>query len=103
MSGDPDVWKLTGGKVPVVVAAVDDAHARISTIRFNRARGTHAVGRMSDIVIDLIDNLGLSVPEVQKRLSMDREEVMRLYERGRVTKRLRKDEVSEAWKPAPKS
>lgn len=102
MSGDPDVFALTDGYVPVVVVAIDDAHARISTIRFNRARGTHDIRRMSDIVIDLIDDLGLDNMQVSKRLSMDEEEVKRLYQRGRVTSRLAADEIGEAWKPQKK-
>lgn len=102
VSGDPDIYPLTEGRVPIVVVAIDDAHARISTIRFNRARGTHRTGSMSDIVIDLIDRLGLTTEEVMARLSMEYEEVERLYQRGRVSVRLAREELGEAWKPVKK-
>lgn len=100
VSGDKEVQTKTGGLVPIVVVAVDDAHARISTIRINRARGSHGVSPMSSIIIELIDDLGLEVPEVCKRLSMEPEEVSRLYDRGNVLKRLAQEEFTEAWNPS---
>lgn len=99
-SGDPKVGKMTGGKVPVVVVAIDPAHARISTIRFNRARGKHTVSLMSDIIVDLSENMEVSDAELQERLGMSLEEITRLRERGRMTKRHVKPEgLSEAWRP----
>lgn len=69
---------MTNGLVPVVVLEPkDDAHQKMSTIRHNRARGSHAVLKMGAIVKDLLEQ-GLEVKEIMKRLQMEREEVERL-------------------------
>jgi ParB-like chromosome segregation protein Spo0J len=101
VSGDPAIWSLSNGQVPVCVVAVDPAHARISTVRFNRARGSHAVAKMSDIIIDLLENYDLPDEEVMRQLGMDHEEVLRLRERGRMVARKANAELSEAWRPKP--
>jgi ParB-like chromosome segregation protein Spo0J len=101
VAADEEVAAMTDGLVPVVVVATDPAHARISTIRFNRARGKHAVTRMSDIVGDLVDTYQLPPDEIEARLGMDTEEVKRLRDRGSVLARLSKEKMGEAWRPAP--
>src|SRR5262245_27363791 len=74
-STDPDVPALTGGLVPVVrLRDADMAHQMMSTIRHNRARGTHRVIRMAEIVTALKDQ-GLSEDEIMHRLQMEDEEV----------------------------
>jgi ParB-like chromosome segregation protein Spo0J len=86
-AADPDVAALTGGLVPVVVLPqCDPVLARLATVRHNRARGTHHVLGMADIVADLLE-LGLSPEEIGQRLEMDDEEVDRLADRGLMTKR----------------
>lgn len=96
-AADPQVAALTGGLVPVVVLTeTDDALARMATIRHNRARGTHRVLGMADIVADLLDR-GLAPEEVGKRLGMDPEEVDRLADRGVMTKRGAGEEFSQGW------
>lgn len=100
-SADPDVWRMTDGLVPTVMIDPDPAHQRMSTIRHNRARGTHHVVRMADIVAQLVET-GMAPDEVGARLGMEPEEVRRLLERGRMTDRGRAAELGAAWKPAPK-
>lgn len=80
---DPDVRALTGGLVPVVRLpdSLDPATQRMATIRHNRARGTHAVVKMADIVLALRD-LGQSDEDIGERLGMESEEVARLATRG---------------------
>ena len=81
ISGDKDIMKVTDGKVPVVIMEPkDSSHQMMSTIRHNRARGTHAVLKMSDIVADLKEQ-GLNQQEIEKRLQMEDEEVLRLLNR----------------------
>jgi len=83
----PELLAMTGGKVPVVhLVAADAAHQRMSTIRHNRARGTHAVVPMADIVASLVE-LGVARETIATRLQMDDEEVDRLLDRGQMTKR----------------
>lgn len=78
VSGHKEIYELTQGYVPVVVLEPkDNEHQKMSTIRHNRARGRHGVLQMGRIVQSMIDS-GLPVEEVMKRLSMEREEVIRL-------------------------
>lgn len=96
VSEDADVAALTGGLVPVVfLQKTDDAVARLATVRHNRARGTHYVVPMADIVSDLLDTM--TPEEIGRRLGMDSEEVDRLSDRGSMTKRGRGNGFKKAW------
>lgn len=96
-SGDKAIGALTGGLVPIVILPETDAIlARLATIRHNRARGTHGVLPMADIVADLLRE-GLSPEEIGKRLEMDPEEVDRLADRGQMTKRGSADAFGTGW------
>lgn len=96
-SADKDVAALTGGLVPVVVLPpTDAATARMATIRHNRARGTHHVLGMADIVADLL-KLGISEDEIARRLEMDPEEVDRLADRGNMLTRYAPDAFNQGW------
>ena len=80
-------WTLAGrsplreqldGKVPVVVVNHDEEAKNIyGTITHNRARGTHLLEPMKNIVKKLI-NEGKTVQEISKQLGMTKEEVFRL-------------------------
>lgn len=97
VSEKPEVYGLTDGMVPVVVLPeTDDALARLATVRHNRARGTHGVLPMSDIVADLLER-GLTADEIGRRLGMDEEEVDRLADRGRMTKRGAGEGFQQGW------
>lgn len=97
LTEDREVAALTAGLVPVVVLPeVDEATARAATVRHNRARGTHGVLPMADIVAALLD-LGLEPAEIQKRLGMDAEEVDRLADRGVMVRRGRREEFNRGW------
>lgn len=82
--------------VPVVI--LDDAPSELmaATIRFNRARGTHQIDQMSNIVSDLVQ-MGLADSEVAKNLGMDPDEILRLKQSAGIAS-LFKDHVwSTAW------
>jgi len=102
-SSDRDVMALTDGLVPVVAVSDEksEAQQRMSTIRHNRARGSHAVVKMADIVVELID-AGMSPDEVQRRLGMEYEEVDRLHDRGAMPKRAAAEAFGQAWEPTVK-
>lgn len=101
VSGRPAVHRLTDGHVPVVFlsASLDPAHQRMSTIRHNRARGTHAVVRMSEIVSDLLAR-GVPAEAIEKRLQMEDEEVGRLADQGDMLKRHAGEGFNPGWTPA---
>ena len=48
-----------------------------STIRHNRARGTHNIELMSNIVSELV-KAGMSDNWIQKNIGMDKDELLRL-------------------------
>lgn len=104
VSGDPEVSAMTGGLVPVVF--LDDdvpiEQQMMSTIRHNRARGSHYVVEMATIVADLVA-LGCDAQEIAVRLQMDREEVDRLLDRGSMTKRRSAPGYTKAWYPTEKN
>ena len=99
-STDKDVKAMTGGLVPVVrLQDADMAHQMMSTVRHNRARGSHAVLKMADIVRDLRDKEGLTEQEIMARLSMEDEEVERLYDASGMIKRGRSEGFNKGWEP----
>jgi len=101
LSGEPDVYVMTDGFVPVVVIEKPTRSMQIaSTIRYNRARGIHHLAKMADIVFEMSDEVDTN--EIQKQLGMEAEEVERLLDRGNMKKRGSKDEFNNGRKPALK-
>lgn len=99
VSGDAEIAALTDGLVPVVVTKPRDAaQQKMATIRHNRARGTHGVLDMSNIIQSMIED-GLSQQEIMSRLQMESEEVVRLALRAGIpkTKIIQDSEFSNAW------
>lgn len=99
VSGDAEIAALTDGLVPVVVTKPRDAaQQKMATIRHNRARGTHGVLDMSNIIQSMIED-GLSQQEIMSRLQMESEEVVRLALRAGIPKTaiIQDSEFSNAW------
>lgn len=99
LSEDEEIAALTDGLVPVVRINPPEDQQMMATIRHNRARGSHIVLRMADIVSRLIDDQKLSKEEVASRLMMEEEEVDRLYTRGVMIDRGSKEEFNNGWIP----
>lgn len=101
VSGDLGVYGMTGGMVPVVILQPrDENHQRMSTIRHNRARGTHRVLNMSEIVKGFVD-AGMKGEEICQRLQMEPEEVTRLLFRLGIPKSavFSQRTYSPSWNP----
>jgi len=94
-----DVRKMTNGKVPVVEIDVPRDSQMMSTVRHNRARGTHLVLRMSELVRELIDEQDFSYEEVMELLQMEYEEVDRLYDSSGMIERGSEEEFNKGWVP----
>lgn len=99
-STDDDIRAMSNNLVPVVRIAPDPAQQRMATIRHNRARGSHHVLKMADIVAELRE-LGVDDEAIGQRLGMEPEEVTRLLSRGSKKIRHADTQFSQAWKPAP--
>lgn len=65
------------GLLPVVVIKKDISNRMASTIRHNRARGSHSIELMSNIVTDLVD-AGMSDGWILRHIGMDKDELLRL-------------------------
>lgn len=90
--------KLKMEFVPVVVLDEPVSELMNATIRFNRARGTHQIDRMSNIVAELIEH-GCSGEEIRKNLGMDADEVLRLKQNSGIAALFKDAEFSPAWVP----
>ncbi len=66
-----------GGCLPVSVIDKDLSNRMASTIRHNRARGSHSIELMTNIVAEL-KNSGMSDAWIMKHIGMDRDELLRL-------------------------
>lgn len=65
------------GYLPCVVIQKDITNRMASTIRHNRARGSHSIELMSNIVNDLL-SAGMSDGWIIKHIGMDKDELLRL-------------------------
>jgi ParB-like chromosome segregation protein Spo0J len=65
------------GLLPVVVIDKDLSNRMASTIRHNRARGSHSIELMSNIVAELVE-AGMSDAWILRHIGMDKDELLRL-------------------------
>lgn len=78
VSGREPLLSKLGGKVPVVIVDHQSkAEDMYGTITHNRARGTHLLEPMKNIVKTLLDE-GKTVKEISRQLGMRPEEIFRL-------------------------
>jgi len=84
------------GLLPVVVIDKPIEDRIASTIRHNRARGTHDIDLMSDLVAEL-HHYGKSDQWIAKNLGMDADEVLRLKQIGGLADLFRDKEFGQSW------
>ena len=72
-----DIYDRENGMLPVVTIEKDESNRMASTIRHNRARGSHDVDLMSNIVSELTQ-AGMSDAWILKNIGMDADELLRL-------------------------
>ena len=93
-----DIYDREGGMLPVSVINKPLDHCMASTIRHNRARGSHDIDLMSNIVAELHE-LGRSDAWISKHLGMDRDEILRLKQLTGLTALFKDIDFGEAWSP----
>lgn len=71
------IYEREHGLLPVVVIDKELSNRMASTIRHNRARGSHNIELMCNIVAEL-DRAGMSDRWIMKNIGMDRDELLRL-------------------------
>lgn len=105
VAGWPAIARMTDGQVPVVYLPddVDVAQQMMSTVRHNRARGSHYVLSMADLLAQIVREHGVSEEEAGRRLGMEGEEVRRLLDRGDMLRRgANPDGFNHGWAPTTK-
>ncbi len=83
------------GLLPVVVIDKDESNRMASTIRHNRARGSHSIELMSNIVKELTD-AGMSDAWILRHIGMDRDELLRLKQITGLAALFKESQFSEA-------
>lgn len=95
----PDIYEREGGMLPVTIINKPLDHRMASTIRHNRARGSHDVDLMSNIVKELHE-LGRSDAWISKHLGMERDEVLRLKQITGLASLFQDVNFGSAWLPS---
>ena len=95
----PDIYEREGGMMPVSVIDKPLDERMASTIRHNRARGSHDVDLMGNIVAEL-HKIGRSDAWIAKHLGMDQDEILRLKQITGLAELFKNQDFSRAWVPA---
>ena len=91
-----DIYEREDGMMPVAVIDKPLGNRMASTIRHNRARGSHNIGLMTSIIQELTE-AGMSDAWILKNLGMDAEELLRLKQLSGIAALFRDGEFSRAW------
>lgn len=94
-----DIYEREKGMLPVSVIRKPIDQRMASTIRHNRARGSHNVDLMSNIVKEL-QEMGRSDAWISKHLGMDRDEILRLKQITGLMTMFKDVKFGKAWQPA---
>lgn len=84
------------GLLPVVVIDKDESNRMASTIRHNRARGSHSIDLMSNIVAELTKS-GMSDAWILRHIGMDKDELLRLKQITGIADLFRDKKFSDAF------
>lgn len=98
MLAHKDIYDRENGCLPVSVIDKPVEQRMASTIRHNRARGSHDVDLMSNIVSELVDS-GMSDQWIAKNLGMDFNEILRLKQISGLASLFADKEFSPSWEP----
>lgn len=96
MKSNKDIYDTTGGFLPIVVIDKPINDRMASTVRHNRARGSHSVAGMGNLVFNMLDN-GWSEEDICKEVGMDSEEIIRLKHVTGFSKLFADVEYKKAW------
>lgn len=91
-----DIRDRENGLMPVVTIEKDISHRMASTIRHNRARGSHNIDLMVNIVADLVES-GMSDEWIAKNIGMDADELLRLKQISGLAALFADKDFSKAW------
>ena len=96
MMNHRDIYERENGMIPVVVINKDISNRIASTIRHNRARGSHDIDLMVNIVSELTKS-GMSDAWIMKHIGMDADELLRLKQLSGLAELFKDKEFSTSW------
>lgn len=91
-----DIYERENGLMPVVIIGKDVSNRMASTIRHNRARGSHDIDLMSNIVREL-NKAGMSDVWIMQHIGMDADEILRLKQLSGLAELFRDKDFSRSW------
>ncbi|PQC29568.1 IbrB-like domain-containing protein [Enterococcus mundtii] len=97
MKQSEDIAEREKNRLPVTIIDKPITERIASTIRHNRARGTHSVDCMVEIVQKLVES-GLSDQWIMKNIGMDKDELLRLKQISGLASFQAEESFSSAWK-----
>lgn len=92
----PDIAKKLNGCLPLTVIDKPLDERIGSTIRHNRARGTHQIRSMSEIIITLT-KMGWTESEISEKLGMELDEIIRLKQISGLKEAFQNHVFSKSW------
>lgn len=93
-----DIYERENGMLPVSIIDKEIDQRMASTIRHNRARGSHDVDLMSNIIKELSE-IGRSDAWIAKHLGMDKDEILRLKQITGLMTLFKDTNFGKAWLP----
>lgn len=91
-----DIYERENGLMPVSVIDKPIEERMASTIRHNRARGSHNVDLMSNIIAEL-HTLGKSDKWISQHLGMELDEIIRLKQITGLAELFKTQDFSKSW------
>lgn len=96
MKKSKEIAEREENHLPVVIIDKPIVDRIASTIRHNRARGTHSVDHMVEIIQKLVES-GVNDQWIITNLGMDKDELLRLKQISGLASLFAKEDFSEAW------
>lgn len=91
-----DILERNKGMLPIVVIEKDINDRMASTVRHNRARGSHSIAGMSSMVFSMLEN-GWKDEDICNELGMEPEELIKLKHITGFSKLFEDVEYKKAW------
>ncbi|MCL1967534.1 MAG: ParB/RepB/Spo0J family partition protein [Fibromonadales bacterium] len=92
----PDIYERERGLIPCSIIEKPISERMASTIRHNRARGSHNIDLISNIVAELVE-MGKSDNWISTHLGMSKDEILRLKQVTGLATLFRNEEFSQSW------
>lgn len=92
----PDIYEREKGLLPCSIIEKPIGERMASTIRHNRARGSHKIDLMSNIVAELVE-MGKTDKWISKYLGMSKDEILRLKQITGLASLFKDQEFSKSW------